>query len=394
MNRMVILDGFRGYFLLFMAVAHYNGLLRTPIGMIHHQYLGWVEDAQGFVFISGLVVGLVYGKKYLKAPSVQTIYGPILARICTIYSHQVGLVLILLAAALLLAPLAVPDLVFYSDAPVTFTLSSLLLIASSANMGVLPMYIAFMAVVPFAFRLLHRDQIVPYFAVLGLCWLAAQTSLTGIALYNFQLYMVSKDIPANFGLYFNLLGWQVLFFGGLFFGFRMAQRKLDLGFLQAPQVRTTFFIALAAIALLAAYDIVVEFRLMGDEYFGRMLIRTDRAIFGVFYAAAFAIDLFVVVWLLQAGPDDPLVWVRRVAAAVQWLFTRPFLVLLGQHSLHVFSFHILVFYLLATVVHVFELTPMARAALLVTGVSSLYLAALGHAWMQSRETTPTAMPVR
>ncbi|MBA3326144.1 MAG: OpgC domain-containing protein [Rhodobacteraceae bacterium] len=53
----------------------------TLLGKIHQQFFGWVEDAQRFVFISGLVVGLVYGRQYLRTPSVAAMFGPIMARV-------------------------------------------------------------------------------------------------------------------------------------------------------------------------------------------------------------------------------------------------------------------------------------------------------------------------
>ncbi len=64
-----------------MAVVHYDGLTDTLLGKIHQQFFGWVEDAQRFVFISGLVVGLVYGRQYLRTPSVAAMFGPIMARV-------------------------------------------------------------------------------------------------------------------------------------------------------------------------------------------------------------------------------------------------------------------------------------------------------------------------
>lgn len=67
MSRLTVIDGFRGFFLLFMGVFHFNTVLDTVLGKVNHHNVGWVEDAQGFVFISGLVVGLVYGRKHLRA---------------------------------------------------------------------------------------------------------------------------------------------------------------------------------------------------------------------------------------------------------------------------------------------------------------------------------------
>lgn len=391
MGRYVIFDGFRGFFLLFMAILHFDGLTETWIGKVHHQYFGWVEDAQGFVFISGLVVGLVYGRKYLRAPSVAAIFGPIWARVRTIYSHQAGLALILLAAALALGARAAPDLAPFQEAPWTFTISSLLLLSSSSNMGILPMYIVFLVATPFALRMLHREQVAPFFAIVLLCWLAAQTNLAGFAFYQAQLALVERGVPASFGLYFGLLGWQALFFCGLFCGFRMAEGRLDLRFLEQPQWRATFFIALGAIVALGLYDLLVEFRVLGDDYSTRILIRTDRAVLGFFYPLAFAIDLFAVVWLLQAGAQDRLAWVRRASAGVRWLFTRRLLTVLGEHSLHVFSFHILVYYLLATTVPPADLSALARGAVMVVACASLYAAAFGHAWLVRRAASPRAM---
>ncbi len=89
----------------------------------------------------------------------------------------------------------------------------------------------------------------------------------------------------------------------------MAQGRLDLEFLRQPQWRTVFFMAAAAVVLLGVYDLVIKLRLLGDDYSTRILICTDREILGFFYPLAFAIDFFVIVWLLKAGPQDRAVWV-------------------------------------------------------------------------------------
>jgi hypothetical protein len=46
--RLTLLDGFRGYFLLFMTLTHASFVLHAELGYLSHHYLGWVEDAQGF----------------------------------------------------------------------------------------------------------------------------------------------------------------------------------------------------------------------------------------------------------------------------------------------------------------------------------------------------------
>jgi hypothetical protein len=386
MQRLAILDGFRGFFLLFMAVAHYDGLIGSWLGKLHHQHFGWVEDAQGFVFISGLVVGIVYGRKFLKVPTARAIAGPILSRIGTIYLHQVVLVFLLLVAALLLGRFAAPEFESYIVAPGTFVVSSLLLVSASDHMGIL-----FLALTPLALSVLKRDLLVPYFAAIGLCWMAAQTGLFGWAFYQLEVAMNGRGVPVELGLYFNMLGWQVLFFGGLFVGFRMAQRRLDLGFLKAPQVRTAWFMALGAFLLLGFYDLAVHLRLLGETYSSTIFSRWPRSVLAPIYVVAFAVDLFLVVWLLQVGRDDRAAWIRGLAGALGWLFSRRPLVMLGQHSLHVFSFHIIVFYALAVIVPLLEPSPTGRALLLIVSVGSLYVAAWGHAWWQTRSEARSAV---
>lgn len=391
MQRLVIIDGFRGFFLLFMGIVHFNGALNTILGKINHHQLGWVEDAQGFVFISGLVVGLVYGKKYLRNPSVRAIYGPVWARVRTIYAHQAGLVLMLLAAALLLGNAAPGDLDAYREGPVTFTVSSLLLVSSANHLGILPMYIFFLLATPFVFRWLDRGYVAPFLVTMLVLWMAGQTGLGGKAMYHLQLALQDWGLPARFGIYFNLLGWQVLFFGGLYFGFRMAKKDLDLSWLAAPQYRLAFLIALGGIVALGLFDRLVEWQWLGQDYTAAFMGRTSRNMLSFIYVIAFALDLFAIVWLLTAGAEDRARWVRRASGGIAWLFSRPALVVLGQHSLHVFSFHILVYYLIATVAHNWEFSEFTRSLILVAGALSLYLAAWGHGWLQARDAAARAV---
>ncbi|TPE53800.1 OpgC domain-containing protein [Amaricoccus solimangrovi] len=384
MRRYEILDGFRGFFLIFMSIAHFDGLLRSWLGVLHHKNFGWVEDAQGFVFLSGTVAGLVYGRRFLARPEIRASLALTAHRARQIYTHQVTLILMALAAAFALGTHAPVDLQPYLEAPVTFTIGSLLLVSSSANMGILPMYIVFLLVTPFALRLLHREMIAPYFALVLLAWLAAQTSLTGKGMYALENFMIAEGIPARFGLFFNMLGWQALFFVGLFVGFRVAQGRLRLDFLDQPQFRVTFFIAVAGMALLGIFDLIVELRVLGDAYSERIALRSPRSVLGVVYPLAFLVDLFIVVWLARNGASDRLAVIRKLSAGVNWLFTRPALTLLGRHSLQVFSFHIIVYYALATLLNVYEPSAVGRELLLVAGIASLFLCAGGRDWWVNR----------
>ena len=90
---------------------------------------------------------------------------------------------------------------------------------------------------------------------------------------------------------------------------------------------------------------------------------------------------------LRVGVTDRSRLIRGASRGLAWLFSRRLLVVLGQHSLHVFSWHILVYYALAIVVPPLDLSAASRSIILVAAVASLWIAAFGHAWLQDREKT-------
>lgn len=393
MKRYVVLDGFRGLFLLTMALAHFNMVTRVWLGNLHPQSFGWVDGAQGFVFVSGLVSGLVYGGMLLrKGPAAST--AALLARARVVYLYQAGLVVLLAAAALALRGHAPEELRPYLDAPVTFVLGSLALMSSSMHMGVLPMYVFFLLAAPLAFALLRRGLDAPFAAAVVCAWMAAQTGLFGWGFYRFELALQAHDVPARLGLYFNAMGWQALFFGGLFLGYRAAQRRLDLGFLAKPQMRVLWFMALGAFVVLGLYDVAVAKGLITPDYHGKVAVRWPRSVLGPIYVFAFAVDLFLVAWLLVAGRRDPLGWVRGLAAGLEWLMTRPFLTLLGRHALPVFAFHVGLFYLLATIVPLAGLSERGRTLALLAALAALWPAAWANRWWRERRDGAAAGAAR
>jgi hypothetical protein len=385
MQRLVLVDGFRGFFLLFMGVAHFNGILRTQIGKINHLHFGWVEDAQGFVFISGMIVALVYGGRFIRTGDAAALRRQIWARIRTIYAHQAALILILLAAALALGAGAPRYFAPYQEAPALFTATSLMLVSASTHMGILPMYIFFLMVTPWVLGLLARGQAAVVFGLMMLAWLFAQTGVVELAAGAIEAAGAARGLELDLGIYFNVFAWQVLFFGGLCIGWRMAKGDFATDFLREEQYRNLFLILAGAVVALGIFDRVVEWELLGAAYSDGFEARTDRGWLSFVYPVAFLVDLFVVFWLLNAGPADRWAVIRLAARALHAVFTSRPLVMLGQHSLHVFSYHLLLFYALAVVVPMIEPSAGERVAILFAAVGSLWLAAYGHAWLVARD---------
>ena len=68
--RITSIDGFRGMCLISMALEHFKTVLNSHyVGDYTHHSLGFVDGASGFVSLSGLIIGLVFGKQMLNSPA-------------------------------------------------------------------------------------------------------------------------------------------------------------------------------------------------------------------------------------------------------------------------------------------------------------------------------------
>ncbi|WP_210526960.1 OpgC domain-containing protein [Rubellimicrobium arenae] len=393
--RLTILDGFRGYFLFFMAVVHINGIVHVTLGEINHHSLGWVEDAQGFVFISGFVVGLVYGGIYVRK-SYEAMRRGILDRMRTIYTYHAGLVLLICAAALLLGLVGVESNIVhpYQAEPVLFTLLSLAILSASAFMGILPMYLWFMAVTPWALRAFRNDRTLAVLVLSVGLWLFAQTRLMDYLILQLGGVLDAWGHPMDLGLGFNILAWQVIFFSGLWLGLRQAEGRLDLSFLKTPQMQGAFVMAMALVGGLAVFDWIVQFQLVSPDYSGLAWSHVDRNTLSAIYFVAFFLDLFVISWLLVAGPTSTVRWAPAAARVIEAVFTWRPLVFLGQHSLQVFAWHVATAYLIDFVVNGRDLGEFYGTLVLVAGTASIFIPAWLHARSVAARKALRAAPGR
>jgi hypothetical protein len=382
--RASVLDGLRGFFLVFMVVVHSNEILNVTLGKLNHHYFGWVEDAQGFIFISGLVVGLVYGG-ILDRRGSRDMRSAIFQRISTIYTYQAGLILLMLTVALMLGSSAVGTVLEgYYERPIEFTVPSLLLLSASQHMGILPMYIYFMIATPFALLAFKRGYGATIVIASALLWFVAQTGLTGLAVDGIEGAAASAGVTLKIGLFFNLLGWQVIYLLGLFLGQRWAQGRLDLSWLKRPQYQVAFYVAVAGIVLLGVFDRIIFDQIISDAYSDQFLAGNQREPFALIYPIAFALDLFALAWLLIAGPESGSRAIRWLAASVNRFLNHKALTFLGRHSLQVFSFHIVLVYGLGLILHGRQVGELVGTILLIGAVASLYVPAYLNEYLARR----------
>ena len=70
----------------------------------------------------------------------------------------------------------------------------------------------------------------------------------------------------NMGIFFNIFGWQVLFFGGLLIGFMMASKRLKTEFLYTAEMRNVFFVCVALFLFYGVYDRIVFDNWLGANF--------------------------------------------------------------------------------------------------------------------------------
>src|SRR5258708_1523143 len=216
-SRDLRLDSLRGLMLVAMAVDH----LDTELRVLTDHVFGFVSTAEGFVFLSGLVTGLVYTR------SVQTrsSNGPVQRaskRALQIYGCHllsfgaVFIVLRMITDLLGAVPESAPAL-FFSRPTEALILGSLSLYQPGL-LDILPMYCFSVLLSPIALEILYRWKWITLLGISFAVWIVAQTEVMTYIEHSLQ-----SLAPVNFGS-FDILAWQLPFFAGFTFGHLWVER--------------------------------------------------------------------------------------------------------------------------------------------------------------------------
>ncbi|MEO8531647.1 MAG: OpgC domain-containing protein [Deltaproteobacteria bacterium] len=371
--RITIFDGLRGFFLVFMTINHLNAILHTMIGRVTPGALGFVENAHGFVLMSGLVVGLVYGKRLLRQ-GAEALDDAILARMRTIWTWHVLLVLLFMASSIAFATAAPSVLVGYSADAIGLPLASLLLVSGSEHMGILPMYLWFMLVTPVVLRAFARGEMRFVIAVSAALWLFAQSGAGQELATRAEIWFAAHGYTSGFGLFFNVFGWQAVFFAGLAIGWLLAEGRLSLDWLTGRVA----MVALVAFVALFALDRLVNDGFLNAEWQAKLAPFVHRGNFGLVHLVSTVVDAILLTWLIAKGGNSPLYVIRRSQSAIQRLLNFPPLVRLGQHSLQIFAAHLPLVYLVRSLHEAGTLPTWSGSLIIVASPFYLYAIALLH----------------
>jgi len=382
MKRYDIIDGFRGYFLVFMLVNHLPFTGSSWIVHVNHGELGFMEDVQGFIFISGLVVGLTHARGYLSGKATAT-DSRILARARLLYIYSLALLALLFGAAMLF-----PDAEAYWHAafPAFFqdrsmaSITSLLLLYQPNYLDILPQYIFYLLLSPWLIRLVLDGKHMQVMAASIMAWFAVQLGLHLPLIAGIET--AGQVLDPHFALLsgFNPLAWQILFIAGLIIGIRLNQGSFDLDQIFGPARRQLFKLALGICLFFMVYRLGIKYHFLPEMLVTRLQPYINRNEFGPVYLLNFAAAGYVVTWLLIAGKSEHALPIRAAHRLLQAIFNLRFLRFLGQHSLQVYSYHVGLIYLVMALDHIYgPFTEGSKTMITLTGVASLIIPAWLHA---------------
>lgn len=312
--RQVALDALRGLFLLWMALNH----VPCALGFLTRQPLGFVTAAEGFILLAGVLVGLVYTKRFTQEGKTAATRH-LLRRVCVVYRAHlitVAAVLVWMGLYALLSgsgrpPVGTPWIWF--EQPLGSLLATVFLLHQPGLLDVLPLYCGCLLITPLALRQLMRGRRTALLAGSALVW-----AFTNVAVPSQPtVYGVINTGAFNFG------AWQFLYLLGVAAGHaRATAHQAQALHLSRPLLAAS---ALICVLLLAARH--GWFTAGQPEAFWRAWSnKNDLAPLRLLNVLALAMLLNAS--LVDRGRRPPWLTLR----------SRP-LELLGRHSLVVFATH-------------------------------------------------------
>jgi len=352
-SRIEELDALRGLMLVWILGTHLPTILSTYV----NQPFGFFAATEGFIFLSALFTGRIYFR-IAERDGYGSMCRKLWKRTAKLYCYQ----LLLLAFAFIIeAPIAAHGnrpavlnlLDFYFAAGHTRSfIDAALMVYRPPLLDILPIYIIFIALTPFALILGSRFGWKYAFAGGFTLWLLAQLGLRSFA-YHVQSRAFGLQVPLNEMGAFDLWAWQLWWLVGLWLGVRWAKDDLHLEdwakrMVIPAAVTAGFFLVLRY----AQVDGLVTLQKSG--------LLLDKWDFGI----GRIID-FTAVAVLAI----------RFRSVLRPLAIRP-LVMLGQASLPVFCVHLLCVFLALTIM---GNSPILRGwtaiAVVLASLSALLLTA-------------------
>jgi hypothetical protein len=220
------LDALRGLFLVWMTLTH----LPTRLSELVNQPFGFVSSAEGFVFLSGMLVATLYIHR--AEEDSDDVRSKLWKRALRIYGYH----LIMLAMAFTVVAAfaahthraAIYNLLnFYLAHPLTAIIGSLLLIYCPPLLDILPMYVTFLLLTPYVLGVAVRKGWNRILLGSGIIWILAQFGLRSW-MHELVVHVTGLHIPLQETGAFNLFAWQAIWVLSLWLGAKSTQHDNPL----------------------------------------------------------------------------------------------------------------------------------------------------------------------
>ncbi|HEY9155448.1 MAG TPA: OpgC domain-containing protein [Opitutaceae bacterium] len=348
-RRLIFVDAIRGAMLVLMAVNH----IPSDVQRVTNHPFGFVSAAEGFVFMSGLMSGWVYSKRYYRdGPAAMK--DAALRRALAVYLYHIVSFVAVLGTIAVLAnvfgvyAIAASDPML--DHPWTMLATGVVFLQQPALFDILPMYCVFLVALPF---------------VLTAC---AKGHRTNVLFGSFMLWLLANIFspqqpivhwPVDMGS-FNLLAWQFIFVLGAVCG-----QAWTAGERIVPKV-SAWTVTLALIP--GVYFFLVRHAYVKPPVSGAWLDwMTNKNNVAPFRLLDSLIHYYLIYALVSKFP--------------RW-FSWSSLALLGRHSIFVFSAHIAVAYFILSSPDTLQATAAERWFSTFLMVGAMFAAAGFHSWIQ------------
>lgn len=313
--------------LIIMASDHFG----EPVFQHLYEFAGYVSAAEGFVFLSGMLVALVYSRYH-------TVGGlgleqRVWRRAAVIYQYHLIVVLAVFVFTVATQWSGAYWTSFANEMqaePARGLLSALLLVYQPPMLDVLPLYVVLMLLAPFGLRLMLQFQTIGVAMVLlgsSSFWLASQYGWG-----HDVLALLPHGLLLRGGA-FDFMAWQLVFVLGMVLGFLRFSSKDE-----CPQVNGWLWgasLAVVVVLYLQRHGFVPHDLSAVTAWFQeyRHIARDNMAWLRLVNFLAFVYVIAGMIALHQRYNVFKL-----LALPGRWL------AFLGQHSLQVFAYHLVVLY--------------------------------------------------
>jgi hypothetical protein len=348
MGRLGILDGLRGWCLVFMMITHLHIHGDFLLGYLHFSQITFADSAQAFIFLSGFLVGLI-GVRQLGREGPAPMTCRFWWRALELYGWHLALLVVLVSFTRL-----VPEswfawrdwlqhLLVQGDFYVSVTAAMLY---QPTYLDILPQYIFYLLAAPLLIHLVAAGRAGYVVAASVGFWCAVQLGLDEPLAAWLQDTVRFSRPPVVLRAAFNPLAWQLLFVGGLVLGGLLARGDLKPEKLLSPRRPLLVQLAVGLLAMGFALRVTLPFLTQDEAWLGRLQPFENRQELGLIRVVSFASVAFLTAWVLAAAPRSDQPGLRRLGERARALLGHPWTSMLGRHSLPVFACHVLLIYVL------------------------------------------------